>query len=565
MILVNQKGYSIKSGLRAVFQSTVGKPLIRAELTDAFTGKVLSELTVAPVEEVRGWKNRKFQKLSCSLKGVGPGRCRIIGETADGIVYSENFSIRREMVAEKELFDLIVYFKAMRCDGSFDKADSHAPVWGSIERKDVHGGWYDASGDTSKYLSHLSYAGRMSPQQTPLVVWVMGDILSRYDRSSLWNGQNFRRWVHAEMIHGADFLLRMQDESGWFYKTLFDQWSKDPEARMLCSYKTQKGERLATMAAGFREGGGMACAALAAASALADDENKSAYLSAAEKGYAYLKQNNRNMVEGGPENLIDDYCALMASLELYNATGNSLYREDVRVHTGRILSSFHSFDDKTGWWYVIPSERIPYYHASDEGLILLALQKVLNLPGEDDQTGQVRSMLVKAYGFLERTLQADPDPFYYPRHWVKGHDEPGLQWFYPHTNPSGYWWQGENSRISSLGAAALSASASGLCTSGYAGKTALSMMDWQLGINPFGVSMVDGWGAGSPEYEGDYYNLPGGVANGITSGFDDEEDIAFQPVLDGNPGDNSWRWGEQWIPHAAWFLLMASYIRQEQL
>jgi len=25
-------------------------------------------------------------------------------------------------------------------------------------RVDVHGGWYDASGDRSKYLSHLSYA-----------------------------------------------------------------------------------------------------------------------------------------------------------------------------------------------------------------------------------------------------------------------------------------------------------------------------------------------------------------------------------------------------------------------
>ncbi|MDC7235168.1 MAG: hypothetical protein PQJ58_18180, partial [Spirochaetales bacterium] len=65
------------------------------------------------------------------------------------------------------------------------EADARAPVWGTEERRDVSGGWYDASGDTSKYLSHLSYAGRMSPQQTPLVVWVLSDIIRRYDRSSL--------------------------------------------------------------------------------------------------------------------------------------------------------------------------------------------------------------------------------------------------------------------------------------------------------------------------------------------------------------------------------------------
>ena len=38
----------------------------------------------------------------------------------------------------------------------------------SGKRADLHGGWYDASGDVSKYLSHLSYANYMNPQQTPL-------------------------------------------------------------------------------------------------------------------------------------------------------------------------------------------------------------------------------------------------------------------------------------------------------------------------------------------------------------------------------------------------------------
>ena len=50
-----------------------------------------------------------------------------------------------------------------------------------------------------------------------------------------------------------------------------------------------------------------------------------------------------------------------------------------------------------------------------------------------------------------------------------------------------------------------------------------------------------------------YQNSPGGIVNGITSGWDDELDIAFLP--DSAPEGNEWRWAEQWIPHSAWFLL----------
>ena len=38
MIYVNQKGYSLHSGVRAVFQSLDGRHLEKAELVDAFSG-----------------------------------------------------------------------------------------------------------------------------------------------------------------------------------------------------------------------------------------------------------------------------------------------------------------------------------------------------------------------------------------------------------------------------------------------------------------------------------------------------------------------------------------------
>ena len=68
------------------------------------------------------------------------------------------------------------YFKTMRCSDKYDRKDYSAHIYDSNKTaKDVHGGWYDASGDYSKYLSHLSYTNFMNPQQTPLLVWLLLD------------------------------------------------------------------------------------------------------------------------------------------------------------------------------------------------------------------------------------------------------------------------------------------------------------------------------------------------------------------------------------------------------
>jgi hypothetical protein len=53
----------------------------------------------------------------------------------------------------------------------------------------------------------------------------------------------------------------------------------------------------------------------------------------------------------------------------------------------------------------------------------------------------------------------------------------------------------------------------------------------------------------------EYTNCPGGICNGITSGFYDEDDIDLSPNLSATGEDHDWRWAEQWLPHAAWFLL----------
>ena len=71
--------------------------------------------------------------------------------------------------------------------------------------------------------------------------------------------------------------------------------------------------------------------------------------------------------------------------------------------------------------------------------------------------------------------------------------------------------------------------------------------------------MLHGTGRNNPWYlffgYSEYTNAPGGICNGITAGLDDEHDIDFNLSYEETGKDHDWRWGEQWLPHAAWYLL----------
>ncbi|WP_029299461.1 glycoside hydrolase family 9 protein, partial [Aeromonas hydrophila] len=161
----------------------------------------------------------------------------------------------------------------------------------------------------------------------------------------------------------------------------------------------------------------------------------------------------------------------------------------------------------------------------------------------------------------ELALCARPgNPFTLARQYVKGVDEaPRVSFFMPHHNESGYWWQGENARLASLAAMAFAAAAQlprqrkPLLTFGQ------HQLDWILGQNPFNACMLAGHGSNNPAYTAGYPNALGGICNGITAGFDDEAEIAFIPAAYKDRLDQNWRWGEQWIPHAAWFALAITW------
>ena len=241
-------------------------------------------------------------------------------------VQSQPFEIADGLFGSQMLSDIVHYFKGQRCTGLFDDADRRAPLLDTREPRDVHGGWYDASGDCSKYLSHLSYANFMNPQQTPLVTWTLLAGRDRIPPQSKWLDER----IVDEALHGADFLVRMQAPEGFFYTTVFDKWSKDEHQREICSYATQKGLKSADYQAGFRQGGGMAIAALArAAGAHRDGEfTRADYLAGARSAASSCwRQRNAEFLDDHAENLIDDYCALLAASELFLRTGDARWRD----------------------------------------------------------------------------------------------------------------------------------------------------------------------------------------------------------------------------------------------
>ncbi|MBT4410198.1 MAG: glycoside hydrolase, partial [Bacteroidetes bacterium] len=87
---------------------------------------------------------------------------------------------------------------------------------------------------------------------------------------------------------------------------------------------------------------------------------------------------------------------------------------------------------------------------------------------------------------------------------------------------------------------------------------ATNQINWILGLNPFDVCMLAGSGRNNPEYlffgSWEYTATPGGICNGITGGLENERDIDFQVPFEKTGKDHDWRWGEQWIPHTAWYI-----------
>ncbi len=557
LLLTNHIGYESLGPKKAIIQTE--QPHLSsytAQLICATSEQTVATFAVEEQGKVANWHQGYFYLIDFSS----------FTDSGDYFLQVEDsrssyFTVGEHILLNQTLSDVIHYFKSQRCGGVFDQQDRQVPVLNANQTVDVHGGWYDASGDVSKYLSHLSYANYLNPQQTPMVVWNILKGLSLLEGSEDIAAFTRTRLIE-EALFGADFLVRMQNEKGFFYMTVFDKWSKDTAQREICAYETQLGHKFDDYQAGFRQGGGVAIAALAAASRLGvhGEYDQQKYRNAAENGYWHLKEHNTQYLNDGEENIIDEYCALLASVELFKATKETRYLEESRLWAQRLVARQMSDEQIQHFWSANQDGSRPYFHAAEAGLPVIALCEYLAIEDDSVQTESVKRIVNRACEFEIKISNKVTNPFGYPRQYVKGVNESKRDAFFvAHNNESGYWWQGENARLGSLATMAYLAQPhiASQEIQQQLSVFAQDALNWIVGLNPYDMCMLDGHGRNNPDYLPQYgfFNAKGGVCNGITGGFEDEEDIAFNPPAQKDDMLQNWRWGEQWIPHGAWYLL----------
>jgi hypothetical protein len=296
----------------------------------------------------------------------------------------------------------------------------------------------------------------------------------------------------------------------------------------------------------------MAIAALARISRWGKNSDFTAqqYLAAAKRAYAHLVVNNTKYDDDGKENIIDDYCALMAATELWIATDSDYYRDQARMRAGHLVNRMTPHG-----YFISDDGNRPFWHASDAGMPVVALIRYLDKEQDEHHRAAAMKTIDQALAYNLRVTGEIANPFGYARQSFRYKDEIKDGFFIPHDNETGWWWQGENARLGSLATAALLGRQFDRPAADSLTNFAARQYSWVLGCNPYQICFMYDFGARNVPYMHSNYghgSQRGGISNGITGGKDhgDGSGIDFRTEDNGN----EWRWTEQWLPHAAWFL-----------
>ena len=578
-IVTNHVGYESDQAKKAIIVADERLAFSSFSLIDTKTDKQV--YTGQPVFKgpVNKWKNWQFWAIDITAY-TAPGTYKLQVQTPKGYVYSYPFVIGKNVLEQATLSDVIYYFKGQRSSGLLDKADRHSHLQGRTDTVDAHGGWYDATGDYGKHLSHLTFSSYFNPQQISFTAW---SLFKTYDLLSKREGTDFRQFNRRlldEAMYGADYLCRMQAKGGAFYRSVGAPGpGKLPQDRAIGpegkSYriKVSKNDdsfknRMAdtnwrSYQCSYRSGGGVSIAALAMASTynVSGDYSNADYLKAAENVFSFLERNNIAMTNDGKENILDDYCALMAATELYKATQNEKYKAAAEKRANQLMARFASWKTYRDYWRADDKDR-PFFHPSDAGLPVVSLLEYYPYASEATQA-LIKKSVKQSFNFEFAITSEVNNPFGYSRQLTQ--DTLGNRksaFFFPHGSDASPWWQGENARLGSMAAAARMAAPLFADDKVFHDKLesfALDQLNWILGLNPYDSCMLEGIGHNNPAYgffgTFEYTNAPGGIVNGITSGLNDEDDIDFNLSYAQIHKDYDWRWAEQWLPHASWYMV----------
>ena len=260
----NQVGYDVGQPISVIIKSDNLKD--GADFSLMSGGSAVQTGKLSAGSNPDNWLNNgKF--YVAELKDVAPGKYTLQVSENGQSQQSGEFTVGENALAKNTLATVLDYFYNDRANNpTVEGWDKSMGVYNSSKKVDVHGGWYDASGDVSKYLSHLSYANYLNPQQIPLTVWALAFTSERIPK--LLSSTSTKAKTADEAAYGADFLVRMLSDEGYFYMTVFDNWGSPMGKREICAFTGSDGKKTADYQTAFREGGGMAIAALASAARL---------------------------------------------------------------------------------------------------------------------------------------------------------------------------------------------------------------------------------------------------------------------------------------------------------
>jgi hypothetical protein len=422
-------------------------------------------------------------------------------------------------------------------------------------------------------------------QPTPDAAWNLFNAYQELDRRDDENFKQFKRRLLDEAMYGADFLVRMRDPAASFYRTVDAPGpGKRPEDRLIgkesvgFAIKTVQtkndysiGDRKTIPGefpyeVGYRGGAGLAIAALAMASTypVCGDFSNAVYRQTAEGAFAFLETNNLSLANDGKENIVDDYCALVAATELFKADKNAVYKDAADRRAANLMDRLVTSGGETNYWRADDGDR-PYFHAVDAGMPVISLLDYYDIADAATRP-RILETVRKSLEFELGVTREVANPFGYARQLVQSTN--GVRrtaFFYPHDTETGLWWQGENARLGSLAAAARLASKYFKTDPAFDDQLqayAWDQLNWILGLNPYDCCMMQGAGRNNVFYKYfesfEYNSAPGGICNGITSGRTNPDDIDFNVGFAVTGKDEDWRWTEQWLPHAAWYLYAVS-------
>ena len=652
-ILTNQVGYEPTSAKKAVVQGHAGATFAAFAVKSYPGGEIVLTGTPVHVGPVAKWKDWDFWTIDWTAvdkegayiiestpKAGATGLAADASMTAAAgpTVRSHPILVQKNALTRNTLSDVIYYFKGQRSSGLWDKADRRMTFEGKAGTVDIHGGWFDATGDYGKHLSHLSYSIYFNPQQVSLTAWSLFQSLREIERRGDPNFKQYRKRLLDEALFGADYLVRSRNPKGSFTITVSGRGpEKKPEDRLITpkaerhiiltpetkdkfrDYGREKIAGDAAYEAGYREGAGLCIAALAMAAARGGADGAPGtpgyglsrgegdftavdYLKAAEDAFAFLEKNNLRFTNDGKENILDDYCALVAATELFRTTKKTAYKEAADRRASSLAGRLTSWTGGAAVSGRTPEEGAdraakagaeapqgmspspvgyrnywradgeggdrPFFHPVDAGLPVVSLLLYSEIA---DEAGRAKALdaVRKSLAFELAVTAEVANPFGYSRQLVQSKDGAATRrtsFFFPHDTETAPWWQGENARLGSMAAAARLAALVFAQSPGDSDRALASslrafgrdQLNWILGLNPFDSCMLHGHGRNNIPYiffeSYEYTNAPGGICNGVTGGYTDPADIDFGLRYAQTGKDDDWRWAEQWLPHAAWYM-----------